>query len=746
MYLWVLALAVTVPCAGVLIYSISSDARHDERQVRATTFSLAQLVASQIQQFLSDAESLGAKLTERPLIRSLDHHRDPIFDQFLDLHPQFANLVLSDDAGRVLQSALLPPAGHSLEDVRAEWSDAVVREGKFTVSKPIFVRARARWVCVLGCPVLNQSGEVIGALGMTVDLARFHTASTLVSLPPHSVTLIVDPTGIVISRSLNSQGYAGKDVRDSELARLALAGPAGEKIMRGLDDVERIYGFKTIPGVKWRVYVGVPTQFAFAPVRLVVWRTSLIATLVLAIIVVLVLTLGRLFSRPMRGLFEAVTAAAEGRQPTTAPTGGPREIVAVAEEFERMLAIRLQKEEEINKLNAELEQRVQERTEMLEKTNEELRREAVVRQQVENVLRAHQAELQDYIDSTTTMSAKVAPDGALLMVNKIAREAFGLPVEVLMATNFLEGQWWTFDPQVQARVRKAFASACAGTTVNYNEKLFVFGRVLDISFSLVPVFGLDEKVAYIIAEGRDITPLKQAEKALEERTFQLESANKELEAFAYSVSHDLRAPLRSIGGFSKALLEDYRDKLDDVGKDCLARVRGAVNRMAQLIDDLLKLSRFSRSEIRRSAVDLSALAGAITAELREGAPDRAVQFNIHPGLVARGDAQLLRVALENLLSNAWKFSRRQAAAHIEFGTEQVQGQTAFFVRDNGAGFDMTYSSKLFGAFQRLHSLEQYEGNGIGLATVQRIVHRHGGRVWAQGQVGQGATFYFTVPG
>ncbi|HWP34685.1 MAG TPA: ATP-binding protein, partial [Thermodesulfobacteriota bacterium] len=238
----------------------------------------------------------------------------------------------------------------------------------------------------------------------------------------------------------------------------------------------------------------------------------------------------------------------------------------------------------------------------------------------------------------------------------------------------------------------------------------------------------------------------ELERRVAARTAQLELANRELEAFSYSVSHDLRAPLRSIDGFSQALLEDYEERLDADGREHLRRVRAASQRMAQLIDDLLGLARVARSELRREAVDLSALARDIVAELRGREPERPVVVEIADGLVTRGDPRLLRLALENLLGNAWKFTRGRTPARIAVGVEQGEGEPAYFVRDNGAGFDMAYAGKLFGPFQRLHAAAEFEGNGIGLATVQRIVHRHGGRVWATGAVGQGATFYFTLRG
>ena len=236
----------------------------------------------------------------------------------------------------------------------------------------------------------------------------------------------------------------------------------------------------------------------------------------------------------------------------------------------------------------------------------------------------------------------------------------------------------------------------------------------------------------------------ELEQRVRERTAELEVANQELEAFSYSVSHDLRAPLRSIDGFSRILLEDYPDKLDAEGKDSLKRVRAASQRMGELIDDLLKLSHASRTEMRRTEVDLTALAGEIAAELRRDDPARQGRWVIAPGLVATGDPQLLREVLENLLGNAWKFTGKRTDPVIEFGVTNGEAVRAFFVRDNGAGFDMAYAGKLFGAFQRLHATADFPGTGIGLATVQRIIHRHGGRVWAEGAVGQGATFYFTL--
>jgi signal transduction histidine kinase len=236
----------------------------------------------------------------------------------------------------------------------------------------------------------------------------------------------------------------------------------------------------------------------------------------------------------------------------------------------------------------------------------------------------------------------------------------------------------------------------------------------------------------------------RTEEALRRRTEQLEAANVELDAFVYSVSHDLRAPLRGLSGFSEALMEDCADKLDGEALDYLMRISRASQRMGQMIDDLLILSRATRGELQWEKVDMSGLATKIVAELEEQNPGRQVLCAIAPQIIAEGDPRVLRIVLENLLHNAWKFTSRQDRANIVFGTRRLDGDTVYFVQDDGVGFDMTYVDKLFGIFQRLHSLTEFEGTGIGLAMVARLIHRHGGRVWAEGAVEQGATFSFTL--
>ncbi len=345
----------------------------------------------------------------------------------------------------------------------------------------------------------------------------------------------------------------------------------------------------------------------------------------------------------------------------------------------------------------------------------------------------------------------ISPKGKITDVNKATEDATGIARTALIGTDFAD---YFTEPVLARRVYEQVLAA--GFVRDYPLTLrHRSGATMDVIYNAATYHSESGALLGVFAAARDVTKRKRAEEQVrhlnaeleqrvEERTAELEAANKELEAFAYSVSHDLRAPLRSIDGFSLALLEDYADKLDEEGKDDLQRVRAASQRMGQLIDDILNLSRVTRGPLAREAVDLSATAGEIVDELRRSDPQRRVDCAIAGGLAAEGDPRLLRLVLENLLANAWKYTSHHETARIEFGAAQTEHGRAFFVRDDGAGFDMTYADKLFVPFQRLHTPEEFSGSGIGLAIVQRIVRRHGGSVWAQGAIEAGATFFFRI--
>jgi PAS domain S-box-containing protein len=369
----------------------------------------------------------------------------------------------------------------------------------------------------------------------------------------------------------------------------------------------------------------------------------------------------------------------------------------------------------------------------------------------ESARREKERNLETFFTLSLELLCVADNDGNLQRVNPAWEETLGWTISDLSKKPFLELAH-PDDREVTLRAIEENATGPAAAVVEFeNRYLCKDGsyRWFQWSTAAAPAQNL------IYAAGRDITERKEAEAALRQlaedleerfaaRTADLSAANEELEAFAYSVSHDLRAPLRGIDGFSQAVLEEYSESLDETGRDYLVRLRSASQRMGHLIDDMLSLSRVSRFELSREQMDLSAIATSLSVELQEREPDRHVEFVIHDGVTALGDFRFLSIVLENLLANAFKFTSKSATARIEFGRELVDGENAYFVRDDGAGFDMTYAEQLFVPFQRLHTVTEFPGSGIGLATIRRIITRHGGRVWAHGEIDRGATMYFTL--
>jgi PAS domain S-box-containing protein len=348
--------------------------------------------------------------------------------------------------------------------------------------------------------------------------------------------------------------------------------------------------------------------------------------------------------------------------------------------------------------------------------------------------------------SPAAISIAAMPEGRWLEVNDAFMAMTGYDrAESIGKTSHDLG---LVDPEQRTRIVKAFMAK--GMIRNEEIQMRTkSGAYVDVLLSSENIMLDGQNCALTIQY--DITDLKRAEREvrrlnadLERKQADLEEANKDLESFSYSVAHDLRAPLRSIDGFSKMVLDGYADKLDAKGARFLATIRESAQRMADLIDDLLALSRVVGMDMHMATVDLSAMAKAVMERLRAGDPDRRAEIAIAEGATAPADANLVGLVMENLLGNAWKFTGKAPVAHIEFGTRIQDGETIYFIRDNGAGFDMAYSAKLFGVFQRLHSMTEFEGTGIGLATVQRVISRHGGRVWGEGHVGKGATFNFTL--
>lgn len=425
---------------------------------------------------------------------------------------------------------------------------------------------------------------------------------------------------------------------------------------------------------------------------------------------------------------------------------------------------RIKAQEEVTRLNTNLEKRVLQRTAQLEEANRKLRAEISQRKKAEEekekLLQSESrrtAELNAVFDSMPD-AVFVGDETGIKKANSVAYELLGIESldELNNDPDFYEkihARYADSDLKVNPQ-NMPFAYALKGQKAS-SEIIFVnlkTGKELAIRTAAAPI-KMDETVIGGVVVNTDITERKQAELEIKqlnetleqrvlERTHQLNETNKELEAFSYSVSHDLRAPLRGIDGFSLSLLEDYSDKLDEHARNYLTRIRNASQRMGTLIEDMLNLSRLSRAQMKIMDTDMTSIAQEIAEEFKRNEPGRKVKFIIEPGLTIKADENLLKIMLQNLIGNAWKFTSRREDALIEIGKTEYEGRTQFFVRDNGAGFNEEFAERMFMPFQRLHTPGEFEGTGIGLAIVQRIVHRHGGSIKAMGKVGEGAVFNF----
>jgi PAS domain S-box-containing protein len=453
----------------------------------------------------------------------------------------------------------------------------------------------------------------------------------------------------------------------------------------------------------------------------------------------------------LKGTFQDITERKEAQE--------------ALEALNRQLGAANQQLEANNQQLRAIEQQLRASNQQLEASNQQLRAaEAELRkhqEHLEELVEKRTAELveaqeryKDLFDSSTDGIVFTNMEGRILNANRAYLDMLGYTrdeIRKLTSEDLTPEKWHEMEAEI---VRNQIAAR--GFSDPY-EKEYIRknGETFPISIRVWLIRDSQGEATGMWGIVRDITERKRIEENLRQYASQLEAANKELEAFAYSVSHDLRAPLRRMDGFSQALLRNYGDVVNVRGKHYLERIRVGAKQMAELIDDLLELSRLTRVEMRREKVGLSALAHSVADEQIATEPARTVDLAIHDDLTAEGDRRLLGIVLENLLGNAWKFTRKVANARIEFGAarnaecgapnaELPEDTIVYFVRDNGAGFDMEYADKLFGTFQRLHSAGEYEGTGVGLATVQRIIHRHGGRVWAEGEPGRGATFYFTL--
>jgi PAS domain S-box-containing protein len=432
------------------------------------------------------------------------------------------------------------------------------------------------------------------------------------------------------------------------------------------------------------------------------------------------------------------------REDISWPESAISEINALIENFRNIAKELKEKFSQLARSNELLEARISERT-------RDLYREIAERKATEIDLRNSEERYRHIFENNHAIMLIIDPDdGVIVDANPAACAFYGYERDTFRTMRMVSIN--TMSPEDMAAAMKLTIEK--KQHISIQDHRLVTGETRPVEVYCGPVDFQGKTLLYAIihdimerhnAEEKVRKMTEELEQRVASRTEALEHAIRELESFSYSVSHDLRGPVRNMNGLSHLLLEDYGGKLDETGSAYLHRIVAASSKMGHLIDDLLNLSRVSRHTIKIGTVDLSKIAREVVDDLSAMHPERIAEFTIATGLIVRGDPHLLRIVMDNLIGNAWKYSSRKEVARIEFGTTKYEGESVYFVRDNGAGFDMEYAGNLFNAFQRLHKADEFEGTGIGLATVQRIIQRHNGKVWGEGHSGEGATFYFTLP-
>jgi len=728
--LLLLVLLPVIPALVLALYTNLEGRRFGTFSVEKDAIAVVQLAAANQLALIETARQHLVALSRFPQARGNDLAAfDVFFGNMPKVYRDYIDFGLIETNGDLVACSFGRRGPTNLAD-RAH-VQRVLKTQDFAIGSYQAGESAVKPSLLFGHPVLDEKSRLARVVYAAIDLAVLDSAISKTQVPEGGVIAIYDRGGHVLARHPDAENWVGKSVAGSPLMATILAKEEGTAEMQGLDEVSRLYAFTPIRSgqeASLFVSVGIPTSLAFGETTQLLVRNLA----VLGVVAVLALLAAQIYAnlhilRPVKALVGATRRLSAGD--LTARTGlvyGPGELNQLARSFDEM---------------AEGVQRQRTEIELSEKA---------LRESEERV----RLVLDTALDAVITMDEK----GTVTSWNNEAEKIFGWTRQEILGQSLAD----TIIPpryrEAHRRGLKHFLATEEGPVLNKRIEITALrrdGREFPVELAITPIRLAGHHI--FSAFVRDITERKQAEGEIrrlneslehrvQERTAQLEAVNNELEAFTYSVSHDLRAPLRHINGFADMLRQDSSSVLTESSRRYLEIISVAARQMGTLIDDLLVFSRMGRSEMRRSLVNIGELVAEVMREMARDTQGRNIEWKIDTLPEAQVDQAMLKQVWVNLLSNAVKYTRHRDRAEIRIGCRQNSAdELEFSVQDNGAGFDMQYAGKLFGVFQRLHQAEEFEGTGIGLANVQRIILRHGGRTWAEGKVNEGATFYFTLP-